>query len=293
MKEFFLAIFFMSLFYHPSFAGNGGGTVVGNGAGIVESDFQEAYSNLPKILSSCELSVFCRVDEEDRRILAEIKTVALKNMKKKDRLVFISEKEHPGFFTTGNFENHRIAKTGLNADSPIFINRDLLYGHEGRPVIGFSAMIRILIHEIGHQSGVLSHEALDILGAKLGDFAGQNTAIYNYRSEEEDREVSFSITNLETPIREVVIISRTSNKKAENLSEALVRAVACPQKSQVYVGVEVSNCHYVFDASGRLSFKGWVKVYCSDASTGSSMNYRREMEVELDENLSPLGLFVY
>ena len=57
---------------------NGGGTVIGNGAGLVESNFQYAYDSLKKILPHCFQKNVCDLLDEEKKIIKSITTISIK-----------------------------------------------------------------------------------------------------------------------------------------------------------------------------------------------------------------------
>ncbi len=144
----------------------GGGSLVGNGAGLAELEITYAYIRLPEMIRSCFENKDCNLNggEEEvlRRELAVLKAYPNPVLK----VQFVSETEKPGFFDTGVNEFHRIAKTEMRDNSVIFINRDALY-RNGKAVVDMPTGVSILIHELGHQVGIPDHTWLDTLGGKI------------------------------------------------------------------------------------------------------------------------------
>lgn len=278
MKKVFFII--ICLYCFPAFSG--GGSVVGNGAGTVESSFQQMYYSLTKIIPSCSAVVKCDLTRDEKSVLAQILKIINLNENKKDRLVFLSEKLNPGFFTTGSSEVFRIAKTYLNQNSPIFVNTDLLYTEDGRPAIKLQDVVRILIHEIGHQTGIEDHASLDILGSKVASYSEESTFYYRYKIEEDNSSVSFAVTNLEQPIKSSVVVFNWKNSKLHDLTGPISAAITCNFLSESYAGIEISNGHFILSENGLLSLNAWVDISCYDSSSTQMNIYRKDLIVSLD-----------
>ncbi len=273
-------------------ANTGGGTVVGNGAGAVESSFQHAYYSLSKIISTCVSSKKCETTKEENLVLQTISSIVKMNANKKDRLVFLSEKLNPGFFTTGSDQTNRIAKTFLNPDSPIYINTDMLYTDSGKPAIDFQDILRILVHELGHQAGIVSHASLDILGVKVSTFSEDRTYHYSLKVQEEDSNIQFAVTNLELPVKTALLLFNWKNKKVQDLSDTIISSTSCSYDSESYQGLEVVNGHFDFDSMGMLTFQAWVNLSCYESFSTQIFVYRKNLTISLDQDYQIIGLKV-
>lgn len=150
----------------------GSGDIVGNGGGKAEADFHYAYRKLNKFIKDCSSTYKCNITSDQKNILKKISTVSLLNKNKIDKLIFLNSNTVPGFFHDENDPEERIAKTGFSLNSPIFINLDLIYNHSNK-LIDLPSIVAILIHEIGHQTGIKEHQLLDDLGARVRDFLNQ------------------------------------------------------------------------------------------------------------------------
>lgn len=275
---------------------NGGGVIVGNGAGIVESNFQYAYQSLKNVINHCLHSNNCNVQKDEHAVLLKLIIILETNANNKERLIFLSEKLNPGFFMTGEAESNRIAKTFLNPESPIFINIDQLYNAAGRPTLNFQRIIALLIHELGHQSGVLDHAWLDILGAKVADYSENSTNHFSFRIDDEDlsknQSLIFSVTNLEFPIKSSILIFNWRNTQSINLSNTLAASSSCQYESESFQGTEISNGHFSFDEHNNLRFLAWVKVHCYESFSSNNFIYKRNLSVTLDSDYKILSLIV-
>lgn len=274
------------------YAANGGGTVVGNGAGFVESSFQQAYASLQKIIPLCRNSLKCETLEDENKILDQIIFIINSNANKKDRLVFLSEKLNPGFFTTGTDQTNRIAKTFLTPESSIYINTDMLYTSAGKPAITFQDILRILVHELGHQTGLVDHAPLDMLGVKVSVFSEDRTYHYRFKLDDGRGHVSFSVTNMEYPTKSTLVLFNWRNQKAQELSESIILSTSCTYESESYAGIEVINGHFDIDNNGLLSFQAWVNLHCFETFSGQIFVYRKNLSISLDQDYQIMGLKV-
>ncbi len=164
MKAFFAAAFVFSSI--NAFAIQGGDWV-DNGGGIAEKNVLYAYERLEKYVEVCLTSGACKLDSRQREIIAKIAKGLPQELRGR-MLYFGSEQKTPGFFMIDGLV--RVAKTGSNPGSPIYINSDLLYSKS--PTGEYTAVtipeaVAILIHELGHHYGNYTHEELDLLGVRI------------------------------------------------------------------------------------------------------------------------------
>ncbi len=292
MKRFVCLIVYGLLVAAGAFAKEGGGIVVGNGAGIVESNFQQAYLSLSKIIATCGAAGSCGLDRDEKELIKNIHQVLMTNLQNKNRLIFLSEKTNPGFFTTGANESYRIAKTLLVPNSPIYVNTDMLYDKEGNPTLNFNGIVRILVHELGHQTGIENHSMLDILGSKIAAYAEEHTGYFRYNIEETREMVFFSVANYDYPIKTTLVMFNWKNSSSRDLSYAIIASSECSYDSETYSGIEVLNGHYSFDRRGQLSFNAWVKLSCYESFSTHTNIYRKNLQITLDSDLQVSGLTV-
>lgn len=294
MRKIFIsfAVLFSCALNAVTIKSNGGGVIVGNGAGSMENHFQHAYQSLSILSLNCLKNTGCNLLTEELEILARIKNIVSLNIDKKDRIIFLSEKQNPGFFTTGETENNRIAKTGLTPEAPIFVNTDLLY-ENGRPALSYKRVIALLVHEIGHQTGNRDHAFLDVLGIKLAQFSEVQTAYHSFTIGERsaDDQILFSLTNFDYPEKNVQLLFKGRELNVKDLSQALNSSVSCSDKDEKYIGMTASNGHYIFDKNNNLFFKAWIKIYCQDLS-GNPKNSMHNLTIAIDQDFNLLGLLV-
>jgi hypothetical protein len=154
----------------PSFeAGPGlGGDLVGNGGGLAEKNILFSYYNLKAYIEICLSSPTCKIGTWEKDLLTKILKSLPQEQNKKEQIKFVSEKERPGFFRLDG--ELKLAKTGDNVGSPIYINSDLLYtknSHGDFKAFSISDAVALLVHELGHHHGVKNHFKLDLLGIKV------------------------------------------------------------------------------------------------------------------------------
>lgn len=261
----------------------GGGVIVGNGAGVVEANFQHAYQVLDQLIPAYNEN--SEVNSESEKILLQkIHRIIQDNLHNRDRFRFLSESMHPGFFDTGLSELSRIAKTGDRPGDVIYINSDLLY-KDKKPALTFKQIVSLVFHEVGHQTGELNHQLLDSIGADIASYLDVQTHHYQYK--EKENHAIFSITNFSTQQNKMpILFLNWKNEKVHNLSSAVWAGFDCPPKQTV--SAELSNGHFQFTAEHRLVFRAWLQVQCVNEAFVS----KRELTVQLNPDLSFLGLII-
>ncbi len=162
MKNIFISILLSASFAHA------GGDLVNNGGGIAEKNILYAFQKLDTYIKLCLSSDFCKIDSSQRMILEQINAGLPQEKMINDQIQFASEKSRPGFFIIEG--EVKVAKTGSQVGSPIFINVDMLYT---KNELGYyipasvSESVAILVHELGHHYGNNSHTALDLTGVRV------------------------------------------------------------------------------------------------------------------------------
>lgn len=239
------------------------GDIVGNGGGALEADFIYAYSKIPKIINDCLDTHLCRVNDEQRNLLRRIRTIAINNQNKADKLIFLNEATAPGFFEDEHDPGVRFAKTGFNPDAPIFVNLDVTYlGNNS--MIPTLVIFSILIHEIGHQAGVRSHAYLDDLGTKIRNYLNEekikakigvdgryfSTNVYNFKNRFEYSEINVSFMGLKYELGQRVLDKAT-----------------CSQGRKL-TGYTIENLYHQRVIKIQETFvvpmKAWIKIFCID-----------------------------
>ena len=244
-----------------------GGSVVGNGAGVVENNFQYAYSMLPSLISTCAVNSVCALTNSEKILLEKIRIIAEANASNADRLIFQDEGEDRTFFETGLSEKHRIAKTGLTAKDPIYVNTEMLYDGDGKTRLDYPLIISILVHEIGHQTGEKDHAILDILGSKLRKLAFDKISPHMMQVGR-SQAVDVTIINTESPVRSSEFYFSWQNTGSIKATAALTSRLACAKPEAVISGIEITNGSFFptrplnNNTLSEVGFSVWVKLFC-------------------------------
>lgn len=279
--------FIQLLLILPFAAWGRGGSVIGNGAGLAENNFQYAYQSLPRFIENCLKSALCQVNSVERSLLAKISSAAQINLRRDDRLIFISEKEQPDFFTTGVSEENRIAKTELQIDTPIYINLDLLYTQSGSINLDIPTMQSILVHELGHQVGVTSHTKLDILGSKIKKFILENWQVVTLPlSQDMGGVATASIVNHNNPYKNSDVIIQWQQKSLA-LGRTVMKDVTCTSAEGNFTGIQIYNAHFGINPQTKnLQFYAWADLYCYNTSEKIVRLVRKNFGYEINADLA-------
>ncbi len=270
------------------------GNIIGNGAGLVENQFQFAYSTLNSVATQCSESHRCELTSDETKILQKIHAITIKNHSNPERLLFLSENRNPGFFQTGDNENHRIAKTTLDPHSAIYVNLDLIYSSDGKPVLDYPTIVSILTHEVGHQAGELNHAKLDILGNKLKKVVSQRLSRHRFdfsaKQGEATEVIEILLISHEYPVRNSEFII-SWDLESRNVTSDLVSQLTCQNSSQSVAGFEFQNGHYILNqknqsAEDAINFGLWIDVYCYSSATNTVEVEKYDMKLEIKKDMS-------
>jgi hypothetical protein len=250
-----------------------GGSIVGNGAGLVESNFRYGYFLIGETISSCTDNKMCQLSPAEIVMLNQIASVIELNKFDENKIVFISEKANPGFFNTGENEKHRIAKTGLSPEVPIYINIDLLYNATGEVAIDFPAVIGILTHELGHQAGFTDESALDFLGSKIRFFLLSRMNDYKLNiNDNANKELNILVINSEYPIKRAHIYFSWNQENAIEISKLIRDQIKCKNPNDQQIGYELINGYFSKEiVNDEVIFNAWIKNYCVDQNNSNAV----------------------
>lgn len=259
-----------------------GGDIIGNGGGIAEQDFRFAFRRVSTVIGACLESPFCPISDTEIALLSKIKKISETNSTNKDRLIFLSESEYPGFFRDSNDSQIRIAKTASLLGAPIFVNLDMLYG-SGQSILSFPAIISVLVHELGHQAKVKSHSVLDELGTRLREFLLKDTSSIEQMVVTETLKVSYYNLQEANRFSEMMFHYK---KELYSLKDELIRETTCDEEGAVAIGFKISNLHWTrrIDLTRGLfqvPLKAWLKIYCLDLSSSAIWVKDTDLKVEL------------
>lgn len=260
-------------------ARGGSGDIVGNGGGLVEQNFQYAYDKAADLIDHCSVYKNCDIDAEDLAILEEIKLTIISNWGNKERLKFIPSQFEDFFNDEGDYET-RIAKTGFDPSFPILINLNLAYRNESF-TYDFGAMIAIVIHEVGHQIGIIDHGYLDFLGQAL-------------RRETIAQQDNFGIKIVNGKFNIAVLNSGANklskpglyvsfNNKSIPLLKKVTEEIHCPINSEL-LGFNVENGHFskpnIILHRVLLQFQSWLTFFCENKESKTIRVFQRDMNME-------------
>lgn len=283
-------LFLPLLLLTNSFAFAGGGSVIGNGAGLVENNFQFAYNSLNTTVAECVEKQKCEMSLSELKILTEIKTVIQKNISNENRIIFVSEKMFPGFFDTGINEKHRVAKTGLTAEDPIYVNLDLLYTAEGQPAFDFAAITSLLVHEIGHQTGEINHARLDIIGSKIRNFLMKKITSHSLQIGPDNKKVEVTIINQVHPFQSSDMYISWQDVGSAILTQDLIKAINCSRENSTLSGLQIENGHYTTitqnsDHTFTIGFGVWINLSCFSQVDEKMYVERKIVEANIGQDL--------
>ncbi len=282
------SIYFLISLQMFSQVGFGSGNVIGNGAGLVENQFQFAYSTISSVATQCAEFKKCETNAVENKLLTQISLIIQKNSTNVERLLFLSEKLNPGFFNTGENEQHRIAKTKLQENSTIYVNLDQIYSADGKPALDYPTIISILTHELGHQAGERNHAKLDILGNKLKKVVLQKLARHQMNFGENNDSVEILMMSHDFPVRTSELIVSWGTKSLDATS-GIIEILSCRSPQKSIAGFEFQNGHFLVantNATNVINFGLWVDIYCYSPETKTVEVEKYEMKLQINPELS-------
>jgi hypothetical protein len=225
-----------------------GGSDAGNGGGLAEKRLLFAYQNLEKYFDLCLEASLCKLNDQEIRLLQDLRGSLPEERKNPRPLEFQSGKAAPGSFKIDG--EVRVARTGDAVGGTIFINTDLLYwsGSGGRSQsVDLPTAVSILTHELGHHHGVKDHLFLDQLGTKI------QTALLKQVSVSDlwNGDVELTV------VHNTVVVRDEDKKKIQDIDQWLVAhddqllnatpkllaGIHCPDPRQSVKGLRLYNFH--------------------------------------------------
>lgn len=260
-------------------ARGGSGDIVGNGGGLVEQNFQHAYDKAADLIDHCSVYKNCDIDDDDLAILEEIKLTIISNWGNKERLKFVPSQFEDFFNDEGDYET-RIAKTGFDPSFPILINLNLAYRNESF-AYDFGAMIAIVIHEVGHQIGIIDHGYLDFLGQiiRRETIARQD----NFGIKIGNGKFNIAVLNSGLYSLSKPGLYVSYNDKSIPLIKKVSHEINCPINSELS-GFYIENGHFskpnVIRHRILLQFESWLTYFCESKETKAVRRFERDMNME-------------
>lgn len=289
-KSKFLIILFLLMPLKSVLAS--GSSVIGNGAGLAENTFVYMYSQIKFAVNNFLDLNQKQVSTEHKQLLEKISTLAQNTRHPFKKLIFLSGREVPGFFNTGINEPHRIAKTMLSPEAPIYVNTDHLYDEKGKMLLTEGHIVAILIHELGHQIGEVDHQELDYLGGLIRDSLKDKITSSSIFDSTDGKEIKISTINTEN--RPYTDISLFWKENQANLSTYVYSKLLglCAKKSPQsnYVGSRVAFSKMLSQDTEEEIFEVkiimFTEVYCSDNTTGKMMTTNSILKLKVSDDFS-------
>ena len=274
-----------------------GGSLAGNGAGLVEQNAAYAYRALPRAISQClNLVRQCQLTARETEVLRKIQDTVVAEIKKGGKkLEYVSAVEKPGFFDTAPNQHHRLSRTDLTTDAPIYFNSDQLYTSAGQPAVDLLTLSGILIHEFGHQAKFEDHEELNAIAAKVRYLVAQQVSTRQYAGED----LSVTIINYMTPGIPMEVIL-TAGEEVRSLSHFIVRGARCKAGADAsIIAWRLTNEHWGQVTSARENgvlqevypFIGWLQLDCIKNGTLHAELHEVELRLSLSANAEGKGFF--
>lgn len=253
------------------------GDMVGNGGGLLEQNFYQAYYLVQTAIENCLYDSICDLTFEQKNLLKKINQTYIQKIDQDLPLVFLKEKNSGSFFSENEEKETRLAKTGYSSTFPIFINSTMALSISDN----IPAMIGILIHELGHQAGVLNHSVLDELSTKVRFLWSDNWIESKIRVGGRllNARLFSSKNNLTT-----ASLSLVFDQNVKSLDSLIAKKISCLPGESLY-GFYLSNGAWQRPTSSRttfsLSLHYWVDIYCLD-NQGTIWPIQKDLEIDFE-----------
>ena len=252
----------------------GSGDIAGNGGGRLEADFHYAYTLIPKLIKDCVESPVCPLMPDEKKILNDIWLLTVVNNTQKHKFIFLNENDAGNLFFDEHDQQKRVAVTGFERYAPIFINLDMMYS-DNNVLSHLGRIVQIIIHEVGHQTGVKSHGILDALGGKLRSFFTRESIKVN--NNVGGTNIEIINTNFRSPYLSSVTVlkwdqwTNRSNPIMIDITEEFKKVASCKGVDRELQSYKISNLHWgrieQQDENYILPLKGWIDFRCEDKNT--------------------------
>lgn len=259
------------------------GGYAGNGGGLVEQNFNYAYSSLPRLIDSSLFTFSQQLSDQEKLTLKKIKAIAIANVSNAKRLVFLSGQAHPEIFNTGPNELHRLAVTTNIPGDIIYVNGDFLYNDNGGAQLTIGEIISILTHEIGHQANQPNHQFLDILGSKVRNYYLQNVKTYDI--EKNGMVFSFSSLNQKGTYNTAQLFFQSSSKiiNLTGFIQEKIKAVLATKQHLYLTGFALSNGNFKLELlPQRYVFQVWVSANFGSAGGSNNLPSNELFPIEFE-----------
>lgn len=251
-----------------------GADIVGNGAGRIEIMANYYLRQLDQTISDCLNNKACQITKADRFVLKEIRNISLESRVQNKKLIFLNGIDFENIFVSSLDPETRIAKTGYHKKYPIFFNLTELYKTD-LEIIDRN-LIAILIHELGHQTGIKSHSYLNELAARLSFYFEQKMSRIKYNQQESE-----------------LILTTLNNRGSFDFSKSYLSVnqqvfeinyvdekLKCKNQQENIIGINLENAHWkkikLSSLEKDIKLGYWAMAYCENKET-------KEVEVQHHE----------
>lgn len=269
---------------------SGGGDIIGNGGGLAEQNFTYALTQLADFIQETLKAGLVTGEAADH--LKLISKAARLEAMKADKLIFLSGKNNPGFFDAENDPEVRLAKTGLTQNAPIFVNLDLLYRKTGDVVemLPIPVMVASLVHELGHNIGLLDHAYLDFLGARVRQMVERE---YHRTHRQLTESTRIEMVSINLGAYSMPRLSLTVGDKLVSFEHELYPVLKC-RNGSLPKAARLSNQHWErpveFSKNWVAPFRAWASLTCLN-SRGQAVLEERDLvfdlTIDLEDELEP------
>jgi hypothetical protein len=297
-----LTLFFLSV---ASPSSSGWANDKGNGGGIAEKNLLFAYANLSSFIELCqETPSVCKIDSAVAFILLNDIKLSLTEGHETAELIFDSELQNPGMFMIDG--KVRVAKTGDQQGSPIYINSDLIYAQDAQgqyTAMDIPMAASVLIHELGHHFKIQDHGLLDRVGTIIQLFLMHKTQKIGWNPMDPMRADAYQATTIglggQPNTFDPLLISDSHG--LTNLTDLLKSKISCDEyPNAVLSGFVIKNLHWGWGGSADQStmtfqtpLRFWLASICKGlGSPADEFVVREASEITLtlvfkyDENAS-------
>lgn len=246
------------------------GDIVGNGAGLAELNLAYVYRSIPSFIDRYLNSPNNGLRQNDKKTLLQIKRIVEERTSYSNVFEFVAKEDLSLIF---NGEDDRIAMTGFSQEFPIYINKALLYQ---TPELSTDLPLQasIIIHELGHQTGIKSHKYLDYLGAAV-----QNYLQKRFSSHELDLGGGLSIKIFNRTADDYTIpqVLLTHLKERAEITRELRSNIVCPDGRQA-IAFDMRNAHWERPEDEKTAkFNFWSKLICP--YRGTTRSYEKDYSI--------------
>lgn len=239
-----------------------GADIVGNGSGRIELLANYYLRQLDQTISHCLNNKSCQATKADRFVLKEIRQVVLDSRQQNKKLIFLNGDDFERIFNSNFDPDVRIAKTGFNRKHPIFFNLTELYKIDNNALD--RQLIAILVHELGHQTGIKSHSYLNEVASRVSFQFEQNL----HRLSLNFKNSFFELLTLHDrgPYDFAKIIMTIDEQVFE--VPYLTNDFKCVDPTHSLVGINLMNSHWkkitLTEENAIIPLGFWANLYCED-----------------------------